>query len=103
MFYRLGQLALLSERSAPVVVGVGRVRLNLQDLLVMFDRRGQLALPSEQSTPVVVGVGRGRLDAQGLLVVFARLDQLARSEEHTSELQSHSDLVCRLLLEKKKK
>src|SRR5260221_9971064 len=28
---------------------------------------------------------------------------LLRSEEHTSELQSHSDLVCRLLLEKKKK
>src|SRR5260221_8942383 len=28
---------------------------------------------------------------------------LPRSEEHTSELQSHSDLVCRLLLEKKKK
>src|SRR5438034_8396335 len=28
---------------------------------------------------------------------------LYRSEEHTSELQSHSDLVCRLLLEKKKK
>src|SRR5476649_956158 len=27
----------------------------------------------------------------------------SRSEEHTSELQSHSDLVCRLLLEKKKK
>src|SRR5260221_5226331 len=27
----------------------------------------------------------------------------ARSEEHTSELQSHSDLVCRLLLEKKKR
>src|SRR5206468_13090202 len=30
-----------------------------------------------------------------------RLDE--RSEEHTSELQSRSDLVCRLLLEKKKK
>src|SRR5436190_4518584 len=29
--------------------------------------------------------------------------ELVRSEEHTSELQSHSDLVCRLLLEKKKK
>src|SRR5215204_6551778 len=27
---------------------------------------------------------------------------VSRSEEHTSELQSHSDLVCRLLLEKKK-
>src|SRR5437588_2073612 len=33
-----------------------------------------------------------------------RLHQVVpRSEEHTSELQSHSDLVCRLLLEKKKK
>src|SRR5476649_2819784 len=29
--------------------------------------------------------------------------EMRRSEEHTSELQSHSDLVCRLLLEKKKK
>src|SRR5215211_4124230 len=28
--------------------------------------------------------------------------RVARSEEHTSELQSHSDIVCRLLLEKKK-
>src|SRR5206468_10817297 len=28
---------------------------------------------------------------------------VSRSEEHTSELQSRSDLVCRLLLEKKKK
>src|SRR5438034_5717985 len=32
-----------------------------------------------------------------------RLRTQVRSEEHTSELQSHSDLVCRLLLEKKKK
>src|SRR5260221_5454686 len=29
-------------------------------------------------------------------------ERAMRSEEHTSELQSHSDLVCRLLLEKKK-
>src|SRR3712207_7622023 len=32
-----------------------------------------------------------------------RLDQIFRSEEHTSELQSRQYLVCRLLLEKKKK
>src|SRR2546421_835727 len=32
-----------------------------------------------------------------------RRTSLCRSEEHTSELQSRSDLVCRLLLEKKKK
>src|SRR5438132_14334463 len=38
------------------------------------------------------------------LAVLARATGPARvrSEEHTSELQSHSDLVCRLLLEKKK-
>src|SRR5260221_5275798 len=40
--------------------------------------------------PVPGGAGRGGAVALGL-----------RSEEHTSELQSHSDLVCRLLLEKK--
>src|SRR5437773_5788458 len=33
----------------------------------------------------------------------ARRSLRSRSEEHTSELQSHHDLVCRLLLEKKKK
>src|SRR5438067_3591755 len=38
--------------------------------------------------PAAAGAGRG--------------DNLLRSEEHTSELQSRFDLVCRLLLEKKK-
>src|SRR5438132_6293658 len=42
------------------------------------------------------------LDRRPRASVLAAL-ALARSEEHTSELQSHSDLVCRLLLEKKKK
>src|SRR2546428_6178482 len=35
-------------------------------------------------------------------VVNPRAREAVRSEEHTSELQSRSDLVCRLLLEKKK-
>src|SRR5260221_10871007 len=39
----------------------------------------------------------------GSVTWCAPLSSPARSEEHTSELQSHSDLVCRLLLEKKKK
>src|SRR5260221_10180414 len=46
--------------------------------------------PSGKATRKGVSTRRGR--KQGI-----------RSEEHTSELQSHSDLVCRLLLEKKKK
>src|SRR5476649_2963131 len=44
------------------------------------------------------GVGGGR-EVLGAGDVGRRA---RRSEEHTSELQSHSDLVCRLLLEKKK-
>src|SRR2546421_9416959 len=43
---------------------------------------------------------------QGVFSTVPTSDQvpeLMRSEEHTSELQSRSDLVCRLLLEKKKK
>src|SRR5437588_9251263 len=50
------------------------------------------------------------LDRHGVVQAIARAEchalsrrvMLARSEEHTSELQSHSDLVCRPLLEKKK-
>src|SRR5438132_6443797 len=53
---------------------------------------------------------RGNGDQKGLMFVsiVKTLEDgqrviVPRSEEHTSELQSHSDLVCRLLLEKKKK
>src|SRR6266540_7380681 len=38
----------------------------------------------------------------GFLPYFGTWRRQFRSEEHTSELQSHHDLVCRLLLEKKK-
>src|SRR5260370_13029532 len=41
-------------------------------------------------------------DGLDLVITFGG-DGTVRSEEHTSELQSHLNLVCRLLLEKKKK
>src|SRR5258706_8455247 len=47
-----------------------------------------------------------RLGSAGHLVEIGRipgLEYIKRSEEHTSELQSLTNLVCRLLLEKKKK
>src|SRR2546430_6962931 len=48
---------------------------------------------------------RARLRGRRLRLAVARgrRGSMARSEEHTSELQSQSNLVCRLLLEKKKK
>src|SRR5436190_16619720 len=48
----------------------------------------------------LLGAAQQRVVVQQLRRSGAR--PRARSEEHTSELQSHSDLVCRLLLEKKK-
>src|SRR5437667_2853316 len=45
--------------------------------------------------------GMAACDLRGM--IHGRSCQSPRSEEHTSELQSHHDLVCRLLLEKKKK
>src|SRR3989475_5152775 len=54
-----------------------------------------------------VGVHPSRQDQdlmpKRLLILNVLLGGVGRSEEHTSELQSQSNLVCRLLLEKKKK
>src|SRR2546427_5060735 len=50
-------------------------------------------------------IGRTGTSSSGMSLVASRMSKLnaSRSEEHTSELQSQSNLVCRLLLEKKKK
>src|SRR5438034_11759349 len=55
--------------------------------------------------PGILGLNTAVLLASSVTFEMARraMKEAARSEEHTSELQSHSDLVCRLLLEKKKK
>src|SRR5688572_31956674 len=53
-----------------------------------------------EAAPRASGSYRGRCRVIGLDRLRA---ELTRSEEHTSELQSQSNLVCRLLLEKKKK
>src|SRR5690242_21889111 len=64
------------------------------------------ATPLRRPPPSPEGGGlrhfRPGLDAiPGVRAEWCRVD-MARSEEHTSELQSHVKLVCRLLLEKKK-
>src|SRR5260370_14250084 len=54
--------------------------------------------------PAVYGIDQSFRDAEELIdTVDSWPGGLDRSEEHTSELQSHLNLVCRLLLEKKKK
>src|SRR5689334_24314617 len=55
------------------------------------------------SASQVYSVGSWRDDAIKALAQARAMDRTPRSEEHTSELQSQFHLVCRLLLEKKKK
>src|SRR2546421_9194690 len=55
--------------------------------------------PAHRARLVCLDGDRGAIAANPAIAPALRLE---RSEEHTSELQSRSDLVCRLLLEKKK-
>src|SRR2546427_34173 len=59
----------------------------------VFDGSGSAARTETEATAPLSVYGSSKLEGE----------QLIRSEEHTSELQSQSNLVCRLLLEKKKK
>src|SRR5438105_9954197 len=77
--------------------------LSLHDALPIFDGR---RLEGKRATPgrrVIANGSHGQAAAAklslGAAIVHVHDD---RSEEHTSELQSRVDLVCRLLLEKKK-
>src|SRR5438132_3288183 len=64
---------------------------------------GFLGAPAIRMGPCKSGVFTAEAECQLHLEALLGQGLEDRSEEHTSELQSHSDLVCRLLLEKKKK
>src|SRR5437870_13914795 len=73
--------------------------LSLHDALPIYNPPGFLdvVLPRKKS-----GVSRHRVSEDPFVGIHLFGDAM-RSEEHTSELQSRGHLVCRLLLEKKKK
>src|SRR2546427_12911718 len=82
-----GKLEFLGRRDTQVKISGFRIEIGeIENTL--------LRLPGVREGAVVV---TGGTDQSKHLVAF-----YARSEEHTSELQSQSNLVCRLLLEKKK-
>src|SRR5437867_4840194 len=71
--------------------------------LAVVDRSPARVLDAEVRDPLLDGFGR-RGRGVDLLEGGGERERIdARSEEHTSELQSPYDLVCRLLLEKKNK
>src|SRR5438034_1826302 len=79
--------------------GYGVPITRVQDITEEALRLAFLAAPGETG-----GIGglRNLVRALARTALPVVLTPGVRSEEHTSELQSHSDLVCRLLLEKKK-
>src|SRR5260370_28171814 len=80
-------------------------------ILKLRARRRAPVFRQSSNTPITVSGSRGPWLAENTGAVrlmhtekpCANLAREARSEEHTSELQSHLNLVCRLLLEKKNK
>src|SRR5437773_3862009 len=92
----------LGRRSPQQRWGSGRPEPGSGRAAPALDRpRGVEDAPRSDRPDAAPGrAGREGLVTPALWLLVAM--QSARSEEHTSELQSHHDLVCRLLLEKKK-
>src|SRR2546421_8435357 len=86
----------LGNRAPGGVVGLEAPHRDLQQVVGRERAGGVLHRPPRAR-------GAQRFDGQRFDHVRSRTRSAGRSEEHTSELQSRSDLVCRLLLEKKKK
>src|SRR5688572_32407617 len=76
-----------------------RPRVRLGDLVALDDIEGRVALAGHHQ--LAVALEDEEEVAGALQSALGALTGLGRSEEHTSELQSQSNLVCRLLLEKK--
>src|SRR5262249_60057386 len=76
------------------------------DLILIYARVGRQAARSGKSLPASAYFAAGYLMAWtgfALAATAVQWDSRRRSEEHTSELQSLTKIVCRLLLVKKKK
>src|SRR5438034_5703320 len=75
----------------------------LSDLVVgaACDTQREAAAPQRTVDPGLTAALATVTPSDRLVVIVNYDETVTRSEEHTSELQSHSDLVCRLLLEKK--
>src|SRR3989475_3752414 len=95
----------LAARFAAMTAVTGLEQSMVDSLRALFpgstrDRAGNVTLTLGQGSPKRLCTCP--LDEVGYVVGNILPDGFLRSEEHTSELQSQSNLVCRLLLEKKK-
>src|SRR5947207_10165562 len=93
----------LGDRSYPIHVGEG-ILPRAGEFLSQAGLRGKVAIVTNPTVAQLYldAVHEALTDAGLKMIPILIPEGEERSEEHTSELQSHSDLVCRLLLEKKK-
>src|SRR5437773_7056650 len=91
--------------TAGIVTGFSVSAPNAATAVFTFTQGGGDFLGEWVTLPIAYTGPTGPAKASGLFAMGASVPGVSltiRSEEHTSELQSHHDLVCRLLLEKKK-
>src|SRR5437773_8723872 len=111
----LGIAEALAKRGANIVLNgfgdkaeIERLRVRLTESCKVSVAYDGADLSKPDAIEAMLKPVLGRFGAVDILVNNAGIQHVApveefpRSEEHTSELQSHHDLVCRLLLEKKK-
>src|SRR5438477_3520166 len=82
-------------RSADQFISLRALAVDASGIRKVFD------LAAKMKDPINLSIGLPDFDVPDIEI--GKADREVRSEEHTSELQSHVKLVCRLLLEKKKK
>src|SRR5690554_6954177 len=87
-------LLALSQAPPALAIKIARAKP-----LVMVPKSRPAIPGTPNTTPTTTGINSANKEG----VIISRCAPLVRSEEHTSELQSRPHLVCRLLLEKKKK
>src|SRR3989442_15824280 len=91
-------------RASGAPIGDAQVSVSGTTVRAVTDASGRFRIPDVPGTTAVLEVRRIGFRAVQDTVRAGDLNvRIARSEEHTSELQSRPHLVCRLLLEKKKK
>src|SRR5256885_3028250 len=94
-----GLLSLASGEYRATKKGIEFLHDHMQELRSFVDRAGK-EMAFVETTAAIAG---GSIHRGARLGLFMEDGVLVRSEEHTSELQSPCNLVCRLLLEKKKR
>src|SRR5712672_2950037 len=96
------------RRAVPTLIIAFLITICIGAFVQVIDQSRQKRASMKRDVSALADLLAERLDHIGVIrpdrpASIERLQRLLRSEEHTSELQSLAYLVCRLLLEKKKK